>query len=370
MSTPFFYLRNPATGHSALHAISCAAMLIAALASSGCTAIRLQRGTVSQSSTLTDIQYQQVLDNLAMFACNPEAMAWHVKINGGVVQVADQGSGFFGLNLGGPQQYSPNLGLQRNMLHQWNIDPVIDANDLELLHIAYRKAVNPEDFDGSIRHDAFEQICELSTGCHIALTRDVAMEMIAALRENRTPEQQQRLDHVKDSLVKLYDRMEALTIEGNEFDAAKVSREGYSVPSELEYVQEEILKVSSSICDSPYVPLHSLLKPRRSPGLIDQAQDRITALLALVDEPNDGQPPNPFATHWVRVSCSKKDIPACACYVGSYCACGQTCYAWVMPDQAKSLRDFTLIVLSLAPPDAEDVAPQPIGIGAANSPGF
>jgi hypothetical protein len=194
--------------------------------------------------------------------------------------------------------------------------------------------------------------------------------MISAMREERSPEQQRRLDQVIDSLKELYDRMDQLTIQGDKFDAEKVSREGYTVPSELEFVQEEILKVSSSICDAAYVPLHSLLKPRLSPGLIDQAQDRITALLSLVDEPGDGEPPNPFSMHWVHVSCCKKDIPPCVCYVGHYCHCGKTCYAWVTPDQAKTLRDFTLVVLSLAPPDALDVAPQPVGIGAANSPGF
>lgn len=370
MRTRLFDYQAPAASSLALRAFVRAAMLLVALGLCGCTAVRLQRGMIHQSSTLTDIQYQQVLDNLAMFACDPDAMAWHVKINGGVVQVADQGSGFFGLNLGGPEMYSPNLGLQRNVLHQWNVDPVIDSNDLALLHIAYRKAVQPEDPDGSIRHDAYEQICEISTGCHIALTRDVAMKMIAALRERKTTEQQKRLDKVKASLEKLYDRMDELTVTGKEFDAETITREGYSTPSELEFVQEEILKVSSSICDAAYVPLHSLLKPRRSPGLIDQAQDQITSLLTLVDEPGDGEPPNPFASHWVHVSCCKKDVPPCVCYVGHFCHCGKTCYAWVTPDQAKTLRDFTLIVLSLAPPDAEDVMPQMIGIGAANSPGF
>ncbi|HEY2841187.1 MAG TPA: hypothetical protein VGJ26_18670 [Pirellulales bacterium] len=353
-----------------LRALGGAAMLLLALGCGGCTAIRLQRGTISQSSTLTEIQYQQILDNLAMFACNPNSLAWHVKLNGGVVQVADQGGGAFGLNLGGPQQWAPSLTLQRNVLHQWNVDPVIDADDLELLQIAYRKAVDPNDLEGTIRHDAFEQICEISTECHIALTRDVSTKMIAALRENKKPEEQAKLDKVKAALEKLYERLETLMTEGNEFDAEKVGREGYSVPSELEFVQEEILKVSSSICDAAYVPLHSLLKPRRSPGLLEQAQDQIAALLSLVDEPDEGEPPNPYSMHWVHVSCCKKDIPPCTCFVGRYCHCGQTCYAWVMPDQAKTLRDFALVVLSLAPPDAADVAPQTMGLGAANSPGF
>jgi len=353
-----------------LRALVGAAMVLAVLCSGGCTANRLQRGTISQSSTLTDLQYQQVLDNLAMFACNPDSMAWHVKVNGGVVQVADQGMGIIGANAGGPQQFAPSLGLQRNVLHQWNVDPVIDSNDLELLHIAYRKAVNPEDIEGTIRRDAFEQICELSTGYHIALTREVAMKMVDALHVNATPQRQQKLDDARVALDKLYDRMDEIACRGAVYNPEKLCHNGCQIPSELEFVQEEIIKLCSSICESPYVPIHSLLRQRRNPGLVDQAEDRISALLSLVDEPDDGEPPNLFSIPWINVGCNKKQIPVCACYVGRHTQCGQTCYVWVMPEQAKALRDFTLIILSLAPPDAQDAAPQTNGLGAANSPGF
>ena len=353
-----------------LRAAALALTMLCALSTCGCTAVRLGRGTVSQSSTLTDIQYQQILDNLAMFACDPDAMAWHVKVNGGVVQVADQGMGMIAANVGGPHAVAPSLGLQRNVLHQWNVDPVIDADDLALLHIAYRKAVHPEDFDGAIRRDAFEQICEISSGFHIALTRDVAMKMIDALHIDASPERKEKLDHAHDALEKLYDRLDALSLRETPYDPAKLCHNGCQIPSELEFVQEEIAKLSSSICDAAYLPVHSLMRQRRNPGLVDQAQDRITALLSLVDEPEEGAPPNPFSMPWVHVACHKRDIPPCACYIGRYTHCGQTCYAWVAPEQAKTLRDFTLVVLSLAPPDAQDVAPQTNGLGAANSPGF
>jgi hypothetical protein len=36
----------------------------------------------------------------------------------------------------------------------------------------------------------------------------------------------------------------------------------------------------------------------------------------------------------------------------------------------KEFRDFTLIVLSLAPSTAQDMAASPAGLGAANSPNF
>ena len=36
----------------------------------GCNHVVLQRRTVNQASTLLDLQYRQVLDNIAMFMCN------------------------------------------------------------------------------------------------------------------------------------------------------------------------------------------------------------------------------------------------------------------------------------------------------------
>ena len=105
----------------------------------------MQGRTVRHASTLSDIQYQQVLDNLAMFSCVPDSLAWHVRINGGLIQIADQVSGSFGANLGGPNVPAPLLGGDTNVLHQWNVDPVIEADDLALLQLAYRKALNPFD---------------------------------------------------------------------------------------------------------------------------------------------------------------------------------------------------------------------------------
>ena len=68
----------------------CWVAVIPLLALCGCTQVQLQKHTVRQGATLPEVQYQQVLDNLAMFACNPNSLAWHVKVTGGLVQVADQ----------------------------------------------------------------------------------------------------------------------------------------------------------------------------------------------------------------------------------------------------------------------------------------
>src|SRR5260370_24576611 len=60
-------------------------VVLVALAASGCTQIQLRRSTLSQARTQTDLQYQQVLDNLATVAAAPEALPWHLKLTGGDV---------------------------------------------------------------------------------------------------------------------------------------------------------------------------------------------------------------------------------------------------------------------------------------------
>ena len=163
----------------------------------GCTHLRLGRQTVKQSSTLTDIQYQQVLDNLAMFACEPNALAWHVKVTGGVVQVADQGNAGIVPSQVNRPLLAPNLGLTRNVLGQWNVDPVVESDDLELLQLAYQKALDPADLDRKIKKEVFEKICELTATYHIVLSKPVADEMIETLKQDAPPKEAAKLDEIK-----------------------------------------------------------------------------------------------------------------------------------------------------------------------------
>ncbi len=64
--------------------------IVALVSAFGCTHRVLMRSMVHQASTVMDIEYQMVLDNIAMFECNPSALPWHVRIKDGVVQVNDQ----------------------------------------------------------------------------------------------------------------------------------------------------------------------------------------------------------------------------------------------------------------------------------------
>src|SRR5262245_19141845 len=123
------------------------------LASGGCTHLALERRTVKQASTLTDIQFDQVLDNVAMFACNPDALAWHLKLTGGSIQVTDQGTGNFLETWGGgqPNLYTAAVNAQRGVVNQWTGVPTVDPDNLTALQLAYHKAVDPRDPDGRLR---------------------------------------------------------------------------------------------------------------------------------------------------------------------------------------------------------------------------
>ena len=108
--------------------------------STGCTTGRLRQRTINQGSTLPELQYQQVLDNLAQFATRPGSLPWHVNLREGTTQVTDSVSGGAAMDIGPPVTWFPQLLGSRTAVAQWGMSPVIDATELRLLRIAYRRA--------------------------------------------------------------------------------------------------------------------------------------------------------------------------------------------------------------------------------------
>jgi hypothetical protein len=333
----------------------------------GCTHVQLQRDTVQQGSTLTDIQYHQVLDNLAMFATDPNSLAWHVKVTGGVVQVADQGGAGFAASGVRVPFLAPNGSVMRNVLGQWNVDTVIEADDLELLQLAYQKAVNPADPNRELKKQAFEKICEISASFQIVLSEEVANELIDSLQIGATRERFEQLNHTRGRLIELYRRLDQLSVLGGPCDPQAAPPGQMPIPSPLTQTKREILRLAGGLCRQPFIPGHSIDKLPRGPMTVEQAEDKIHALMDLFSD--RGEEPKVFVAPWVSVGC-KKDVPRCACYVGHYRGCQRETYIWVMPEHVKTLRDFTLIVLSLVPPDVQEAGAPRLGVGAAFSPNF
>jgi len=87
----------------------------------------------------------------------------------------------------------------------------------------------------------------------------------------------------------------------------------------------------------------------RGPVVIDQAEDKIKKLEELLTNPA-------FQTPWLCVG-RKKEVPRCACYVGHSCDCHGESHVWVMPEHAEILKEFTLIILTFAPPEKTEFPP-------------
>src|SRR5580700_1860725 len=104
------------------------AVILALLVVPGCTNLQLKRSTVDQASTLTDLQYRQVLSNLAMFSKNPSAIPFHINVRDGSAQIADTGSagliGGFGRSMGYLASGTPSLSGSRTVVDQWSMVPI------------------------------------------------------------------------------------------------------------------------------------------------------------------------------------------------------------------------------------------------------
>src|SRR5438270_8288859 len=113
-------------------------LIVGLVCLTGCTSGRLRQRMINQGGTLPELQYQQVLDNLALFAANPASLPWHVNLREGTTQVTDSLSGGALVDLGPPTSTLPQLFGSRTAVAQWGMAPVVDATELRLLRIAYR----------------------------------------------------------------------------------------------------------------------------------------------------------------------------------------------------------------------------------------
>ena len=116
------------------------ALIASLICLTGCTSGRLRQRTINQGSTLPDLQYEQVLANLALFAVNPSALPWHVNLREGTTQITDSATAGALVDLGPPAVTQPQIFGSRTAVAQWGMSPVIDPTELRLLRIAYRRA--------------------------------------------------------------------------------------------------------------------------------------------------------------------------------------------------------------------------------------
>lgn len=135
-----------------VYAISSAALIAFLLP--GCTHIALRDNTVQTAATLTDLHFQQVLDNVARFCDDPSSLPSFAVASSGNVSICDTaGAGVtptYSPTLSSAQQgggalpilsLASPLSTQRALTESWTLSPVTDADSLRRLRCAYQLLV-------------------------------------------------------------------------------------------------------------------------------------------------------------------------------------------------------------------------------------
>ncbi|HVS37255.1 MAG TPA: hypothetical protein VMS17_16965 [Gemmataceae bacterium] len=142
-----------------------AALGLLVLAATGCEAVQLRNHVVKQAATLTDIQYQQVLDNLAMFVQDPAALPYFSLTPTGSVGIQQTGTASAGVNwdyLGAGSAFinhadKKNLGLMGNeqAIGQWSTSSLLNPDELTLMRWAFQRALGCSGQDGQKELEGF-----------------------------------------------------------------------------------------------------------------------------------------------------------------------------------------------------------------------
>jgi hypothetical protein len=113
------------------------------LAACGCTHVQLRNSTVKQASTLTEVHYLQVLNNLAMFVGNADAMPYFAVVGGGSATLGDSVSATPGVTWDklGYSGSSLSMSGQRQLQENWTLASIADPDKLKKMRCAYRWAV-------------------------------------------------------------------------------------------------------------------------------------------------------------------------------------------------------------------------------------
>ncbi len=130
-------------------------------AASGCTHVQLRKNAVNEAMTVGDYEQQQVLDNLAMFVSNYNALPYFSFPNQTAAIVTDQGSAGVSagwsrpVTTGSTATFKPtdfasfilsaiglSGGAQRSAQEGFTITPINDPRKLELMRCAYQLAIS------------------------------------------------------------------------------------------------------------------------------------------------------------------------------------------------------------------------------------
>jgi hypothetical protein len=124
-------------------------LALASVLCAGCTMVSLQRETLGQSGTVIDLRYREIMDDLAMTAHDPSSLPAFSTIFVGTSQVADTGQigasavwqhvvpvSSTSVIQNGLQSEIVSPQVNRTILQNWSLDPIIVPEKIEALRCA------------------------------------------------------------------------------------------------------------------------------------------------------------------------------------------------------------------------------------------
>ena len=109
----------------------------------GCIGQQLRFTARRTVNALPDLQYQQVIDNLAKLASNPGFLPYLAVAGQGSVQVTDNGNSTLGVNLS-PAAFGPgslSIGTSRNVTGTWSLGTITSPEKIRSMQAIYLRAL-------------------------------------------------------------------------------------------------------------------------------------------------------------------------------------------------------------------------------------
>jgi hypothetical protein len=330
-----------------MRAFTCSVtVLLLSLLSTGCTNAQLRVSTIRQAKTLTETQYEQILNNLAMCALDPDSLPSMVSLKSGSTQIGDTGTlGFLGVaGLMTTFGSSPTISGSRSIVDQWGTSPVTDDNVLKLLQMAYQNTHGISSFltekdANDMGHDLSQLI---GTNADISTDADT-LKLLATIRGGS-----------------LFSNISGAYFKGGlSRDLSDIQEQLVNTLDEdflqfaFKYVQNNKVYIGIFPDNVPVGNMNpnkfmtvSAVNERNQPGLPASGLAKETARRINDIQEELGNIAR-LGVDWYHCG-SKHEIPPDACYVGHYKSCGRDCYAWVQPEGRKQLADFTRSILKLS----------------------
>lgn len=161
-------------------------LLVGALALGpvGCTHMALERKTLNQVGTVSELRYKQVMNNLAVTASEPSSIPFYSLLSGGGTTVTDSGK------FGGAVEWTREaLGFSsgsispeasRDVTETWTLDPVYEPEKLRAMRCAYQwvlcgaQNLSPDCVKDLTDFKVYDRLCHTPTGwLHVGTRRDV-----------------------------------------------------------------------------------------------------------------------------------------------------------------------------------------------------